>query len=387
MNINIYSAKMDYTRPMKKGAKLEAGWKSSYVVTDSKAKYYNVLDEESRPDYSKTNYFLYKENINAAYVNFNKKLSRKIEMQTGLRFENTNYSGLQHGNPTRMDSSFTRSYNGLFPTVFMSYAADKNNQFGVSVGRRIERPRYEDLNPFQFFIDKYTYGRGNPYLKPQYSNNIEISHTFKGFLTTTINYSETKNMFSEMFDQEGEYATVVTQGNIGKRQNAGVAVSAQVPFAKWLNSNFYANYNYDKLKGQITGEDFEVAAGNVNLNMNNQFTFNKGWSAELSGWYRSRGIWGQIITHPMGGLNTGIAKQVLKGKGSVKLSVRDIFYTQPARGDINFKTTEAMFRSQWDSRTANITFTYRFGKPLKGNVPQRRERIPEEQNRVKGGND
>lgn len=384
MDINIYSAKMDYTKPMKKNLKIETGWKSSYVITDSKAKYYNVTNGENQPDYNKTNFFMYKENINAAYFNVNKKLSKKIELQTGLRFENTNYSGLQHGNPMRSDSSFKKSYNGLFPTVYMSYAANKNTQFGISVGRRIERPRYEDLNPFLFFIDKYTYGRGNPYLKPQYSNNIELSHTFKGFLTTTVNYNYTKNMFSEIFDQEGDYATLVTQGNIGKQYNAGISVSAQVPIAKWLNSNYYVNYNYNKLKGQLVGEEFEVSAGNISMNMNNQFVFKKGWSAEISGWYRGKGIWGQIISSPMGALTSGISKQVLKEKGSVKLTVRDIFYTQPAKGEINFKSTEAKFRSQWDSRVVNVSFTYRFGKPMKGNVPQRRERRPEEENRVKG---
>ncbi len=192
MNIGIYSAKMDYTHPFKKQLKVETGWKSSYVITDSKAKYFNG---DYTPDYSKTNYFRYKENINAAYFNINKKLSPKLELQTGLRFENTNYSGLQHGNPTRSDSSFNRTYNGLFPTIYMSYTADKNNQFGISVGRRIDRPRYEDLNPFLFFIDRYTYGRGNPYMKPQYTNNLEISHNFKGLLTTTLNYSITKNLF------------------------------------------------------------------------------------------------------------------------------------------------------------------------------------------------
>lgn len=384
MQINIYSAKMDYSKPLKNG-KFETGWKSSYVVTDSKANYYNLFDNESRPDYSKTNFFRYKENINAAYVNYNRKLGKKVEMQTGLRFENTNYNGFQHGNPMRQDSSFNKSYNGLFPTVYISYAADKNNQLGLSVGRRIERPRYEDLNPFQFFIDKYTYGRGNPYLKPQYSNNIELIHTFKGFLTTTLNYGYTKNMFADVFDQEGDYATVVKIGNIGKRQTAGIAVNAQVPFAKWLNSNFYVNYNYNKLEGELVGENFSIQAGNVTMNMNNQFNFGKGWNAELSGWLRTKGIEGQIITYPMGALTAGIGKQVLEGKGTVKFSVRDIFFTQPAKGDINFQSTEAKFRSKWDSRQANITFSYRFGKPMKGNVPQRRSSGPEEQNRVKGG--
>lgn len=385
MKISIYSAKTDYTKPIKEG-KIEAGVKTSFVENDSRANYFNIVRNESHPDYSKTNYFRYKENINAAYINFNRKISKKIEMQTGLRFENTNYTGLQWGNPTQKDSSFRRSYNGLFPTVYMKYSADKNNQFGVSLGRRIERPRYEDLNPFLFFIDKYTYGRGNPYLLPQYSNNIELSHTFKGFLTTTLNYGITKNMFSDVFDQEGSYATVVTQGNIGKRRNMGVAMSAQIPVAKWMNSNIYVNYNYDKLNGKLVGEDFEVSAGNVTMNVNNQFNFAKGWGAELSGWYRSKGIWGQIQTFPMGAVNAGVSKKVLKDKGSIKLSVRDMFYTQPAKGDINFKSTEAHFRSLFDSRQGNITFTYRFGKPFKTEGPKHRDRSPEEQSRVKGGN-
>jgi hypothetical protein len=383
MQINIYSGKLDFTRPMKNEMKLEAGVKTSYVITDSKAKYFNVVENEQLPDYGKTNYFRYKENVNAAYINLNKKW-KKFELQTGLRFENTNYSGLQHGNPTRADSSFTRSYNGVFPTIYTSYKIDSNNQIGLSLGRRIDRPRYEDLNPFQFYIDKYTYGRGNPYLKPQYSNNIELSHTYKGFLTTTVNYSLTKNMFSDIFDQEGEYATVITQGNIGKRINTGISMSAQVPVAKWLNSNFYVNYNYNKFEGQLQGEDFNVEAGNFTANMNNQFTFGKGWSAELSGWIRTKGIEGQIITYPMGALTAGIGKQVLKSKGSVKLAIRDLLYTQPVKGDINFKSTEATFHSKWDSRMVNISFSYRFGKPLKGNAPQRRMSNNEEQSRVKG---
>jgi hypothetical protein len=87
----------------------------------------------------------------------------------------------------------------------------------------------------------------------------------------------------------------------------------------------------------------------------------------------------------MGALNAGISKQVMKGKGSLKLNMQDIFYTQPVKGDINFKTTEAKFGASWDSRVANLTFTYRFGKPANGNIPQHRERVNEEQNRVKGG--
>ena len=385
VDIDIYSAKIDYTHPLKQGAKLEFGWKSSYVITDSKAKYFEPSNGEWEADYKRTNFFEYKENVNAAYINYNKQLTKKLGVQTGLRFENTNYEGHQYGNVQKADSSFNKTYNGIFPTVYFSYAFNKSNQFGISFGRRIDRPAYQDLNPFLFFVDKYTYGQGNPYLKPQYSNNVEVSHIFKSILTTTINYGSTRNMFMETFDQEGDYATIVRKGNIGRRQHAGISMNAQISVAKWLTSNVYGNYNYSKLSGMLHGEALDVEGSNLTFNINNQFRLDKGWSAEISGWYRTKGIEGQIILEPMGQLNVGVAKQVLKGKGSLRLNVRDIFYTQIPKGQINFKSTEASFVNKRDTRVANISFTYRFGKPINGNAQRKKGSAGDEQNRVKAG--
>jgi len=384
--ISIYSAKMDYTLPLKNNARLEMGWKSSYVQTVNKANYYMLNNDEWATDYGKTNYFDYKENVNAAYVSLNKPISTKWSVQAGLRFENTNYKGYQYGNPVKGDSSFNRSYTNLFPTIYISYNASKDHQFNTSFGRRIDRPDYESLNPFLFFLDKYTYNQGNPYLKPQYTNNLEFTHIYKGKFTTTLNYSITKNLFSETFDQDG-LATIVKRGNIGRRENAGIAVNAQIPVTKWLTTIIYTNYNYMKFSGNLNGEDIRIEAGILQLSMNNQMNFKKGWGAEVSGWYRGKGPEAQIMLEAMGQLSAGVSKQVLKGKGTVKVNVRDILYTQIPQGQINFKETEAHFRNTRDSRVANVTFTYRFGKPLKNaNGQNKRGGAGEEQNRVKGGN-
>lgn len=385
VDINIYSAKADYTHPLAKGAKLEAGLKTSYVNTDNAANYFNVIGGADNVDYDKTNRFQYRENINAAYVNYNRQF-KKLGVQAGLRFENTSYKGHQLGNAQKPDSSFSRTYNNLFPTVFLSYEVNKNNQFGLSVGRRIDRPAYQDLNPFMFFLDNYTYESGNPYLQPQYTNNVELSHTFKGKFVTTVNYSRTKNYFTETFEQK-DYATIVRQGNIGDRQNAGVSISAQLAIAKWWNSSLYGNYNYNYYHGMLYGEDVKLSGSNVLFNVNNQFSFGKGWSAELSGWYRSKGVESQVIIQAMGAASAGVSKQVLKGKGSVRLNIRDIFYTQQAKGTINFQQTEANFVNTRDSRVAGISFTWRFGKPIKGIQNRKKGGADDEQSRVKtGGN-
>jgi hypothetical protein len=393
VNVDIYSAKVDYTQSIGKEAKMETGVKTSYVNTDNHAKYFNELSTGEEADYSKTNHFLYKENINAAYLSLNKQF-KKLGVQAGVRYENTSYTGKQYGNPTRKDSSFKKNYGSFFPTLFMSYKVNDKNQFAFSYGRRIDRPAYQDLNPFLFFLDKYTYEAGNPFIKPQFTNNLEVSHTYKNFLTTTINYSRTNNYMNETFEQEEvngtkTYATIVRHGNIGKRDAAGIAVSAQVPVKKWWNASIYSNYNYNKFKGRLNGngEYIDVAASNLLFNVNNQFKFEKGWSAELSGFYRTKGVDGQIIIQPMGQLSVGVGKQVMKTKGNIRLNVRDILYTNKAVGDINFENTLAHFVNTRDSRVASISFTYRFGKPIKG-MQQRRKigGADDEQNRVKVNN-
>ncbi|MCU0381705.1 MAG: TonB-dependent receptor, partial [Chitinophagaceae bacterium] len=391
VNIDIYSAKADYSHPFRKGLKMDAGIKASYVETNSSAFYYNMYSNGEQPDYSKTNSFLYKENINAAYVNFSKQI-KKFGIQAGLRYEHTYIQGLQYGNPVYADSSFTRSYGNLFPTLYISYQASKNHQWGINYGRRIDRPAYQDLNPFLFFLDKYTYQSGNPFIRPQYSDNIELSHTFKGFLTTTLNYGYTSDFMTETFEQEQlpngdeSYATIVRQGNIGHRHTAGIAVSAQVPVKKWWTAILYTNLNYNNFNGVLNEERIDVEATNLLVNINNQFRFKKGWSGEISGWYRTKGVEGQIMIDPLGQLSLGVAKQILKEKGTLKLNVRDVLYTQVVHGNINFQSTEASFRQIRDSRVATFTFTYRFGKPIKGVKTRKTGGAGDEQNRVKIGN-
>ena len=386
-SINIYSFKTDYSHPFHNGLKLEAGLKSSYVNTDNDANYFNVINGESQPDTGKTNRFIYRENINAAYLNVNKQY-KKWNVQAGLRLENTNYSGHQLGNEFTVnnnDSSFSRSYFNLFPTVYISYQANAKNQFSINYGRRIDRPAYQDLNPFMFFLDQYTYQAGNPYLQPQYTDNIEISHTYNNFLTTTLNYSNTKDFFSETFEQQG-HATIVRNGNIGMRQNAGIAMSAQIPVNKWWTAVVYANMNYNKFNGVLYGENLNVEASTFLANINNQFRFKNGWGAEASGFYRSKGIEGQIVVEPMGQASAAITKQLFKEKATLKVAARDIFYTQQVKGYINFQQTQATFHNSRDSRQISISLTYRFGKPIKGTQPRRNiGGASDESGRVKTG--
>ena len=381
--VKIYSAKTDFTFPLKNSAKIETGLKTSYVTTDNDALYKNQTSSGTVVDEGKTNHFIYKENINAAYINYSRQI-KKWGMQAGLRAENTNATGHQLGNSSHPDSSFTKNYINLFPTVYVSYSPNNKNTFSANYGRRIDRPDYGDLNPFYYFLDEYTYQVGNTLLQPQFSDNIEISHTYNGFLSTTINYSKIHHVFTDVIKQiTSERKTFQTKENLASKTNYGIAVSANFPVTKFWSTNLYTNVNYNAFSGILDGGNLEINATTFMGNMNNQFNFKNGWSAELSGFYRSKSIEGEIVINPMWRLDAGIQKLVLKKKGSVKLGVRDIFNTQIFSGNIKYQDIDAYLNNYRDSRTFSLTFSYRFGKPIKNQQHRKTGGASEEQNRVK----
>jgi len=380
-NISIYSAKVDYSHPINKTTKMEAGIKSSYVETDNNALYDTLSATGWTADGGRSNHFIYKENINAAYVNLNKELSKKWSIQTGLRLENT----LAKGNQLTTGQTFKRSYTQLFPTVYIGYSPSERNQFALSYGRRINRPDYDNLNPFYHFLDLYTFEVGNPYLKPQFSHNIELAHTFGGFLTTTLNYSKTNDIIQNVLDQvDSIHTTFIRKDNIAKQRNMGISVSAMVTITKWWKANIYANMYNNKYSGLVNGGYLDVEATTLSGNISNQFSFKKGWNAELSGNYQSRALGGTLVMKPMGVVNVAITKQVLKNKGTIKLNVRDVFLMQAFNGYSQYQNIDLTIHQTRDSRVVNLGFTYRFGK---GKPAQQRKRggAGEEQNRVGGG--
>jgi outer membrane receptor protein involved in Fe transport len=379
--INIYSVKTDYTHTFKDGLKMDAGLKSSLVNTNSEANYFNLEGEYWIIDYDKTNHFIYEENINAVYLNMQKKMG-KFNAQAGLRYEHTNYKGNQLGNPQKEDSVFTRNYGSLFPTAYITYEADSSNTFSINAGRRINRPAYQMLNPFMFFINQYTYQEGNPFLLPEFTWSVELGHTFKNWLTTTLGYAYTDQRFSQVFRTQGD-VTILTFGNIGTRQNISLSVNAQLKPAKWWSANVQLTGAHSAVNGTWMDQQIDTKAYNGQVNINNQFKFKKGWSAELSGFYNSKSIDGQFAIQPFGQVAAGVSKNVLNDKGSVRLNVRDIFFTQIIDGEISYQNVLEHFRQSRDSRVMNVSFTYRFGKTFKDNARRKNGgSATEEQQRV-----
>ncbi|TWI85207.1 outer membrane receptor protein involved in Fe transport [Lacibacter cauensis] len=391
--ISIYSAKTDYLHPLKKGAKFEAGLKTSFVRTDNNAVYDTLRNGSMILDSARSNHFVYTENINAAYVNYSKEFSKKFSVQVGLRLENTtakgNSKGLAYSNTynkfMRFDSTFTLNYTQLFPTVFLQYTVNEKNSFTANYGRRIRRPDYENLNPFVEFLDRYTYEQGNPNLRPQFSHNIELSHTFNNFLTTTLNYTKTNNIIQQVLEQnEANNESYIKQANIANQRQFGIAVSAFKQF-KGFSGNIYANVFNNEFNGIVNNTQVTMGATTAMFNGSLAYKFKKGLTTEVSGFYRTAGVDGVFRIGGFGMMNLGASVPVFKTKGTIRLNVRDVLWSQRIKGESKFGNIDAQFQNYRDSRVATITFTYRIAKgKVNGNTRRKSSAAADEQNRVKG---
>ena len=395
-HITIYSGKADYSHPLKKGAKFEAGIKTSSVKTDNDGVYNNLINKQPILDSGRSNHFIYKENVYAAYVNYSRPFGKKWTGQFGLRVENTQSDGHSAGYEfaasqnrfAYVNKYFKRDYTQLFPTAYVQFNLNAKNSFVLNYGRRINRPDYEDLNPFIHFLDRYTFEQGNPNLQPQFSHNIEISHTYKGFLTTTLNYSKTTNIITEVLEQNTiKNETFVKKSNIASQRQYGVSVAVGGQLKKWWSGNVYINVFNNLYKGIVNNDYISIGATTGQLNISNQFKLSKTWNAELSGFYQSPAFEGVFKIQGLGALNMGVSKQIMKGKGTIRFSAKDILLTQKAKGTIVYSNIDAAFQQRRDSRQVALGFTYRFNKgKLKAGNSKRAGGASEEQQRVKADN-
>ncbi|RAJ05146.1 outer membrane receptor protein involved in Fe transport [Chitinophaga skermanii] len=365
-NLRILTGKIDYTYQISDKTNFSAGAKVSQIDTDNDAQYY-VKDthDDWVSDDNQTNHFIYKENIYAAYASAEQKAG-KMTIGGGLRFESTQYTANQIGNKSQGSSSFDRSYNSLFPTLNLTYQLDSSHQLMFSGGRRIDRPVFQNLNPFVVIINKYSFQSGNPNLLPQYTWQATVSHVYKEWLTTSFGYVKTSGYFMQMFLTRDDGTLLFTHGNLGDYSSWVGTVTVSKDITKWWAFNGTAVVNFKHLEGTLW-EHMDKRRTQLSLNISNQLRLGKDWTAEVSGWYESKSMVDiQEVLDPMGQLQLGLAKQVLKGKGTLKLSARDVLYTQVLKGFTTFEHSTEPFTLRRDTRNVGLSFTYRFGKPIKG---------------------
>lgn len=388
--INIHSVKADYEQNFQKG-KLGFGIKSAWIKTDNDFQRYDVYGSIEELDKERSNHFLYKESINAGYVNYNKQY-KKFVIQGGLRIENTVSQGVSNGlkyngsNYVPAISSFNRSYVNLFPSAAITFNKNPLKQWSLTYSRRIDRPAYQDLNPFEFKLDEYTFMKGNINLRPQYTNSFGVTHTYHYKLNITLNYSRVNDLFTTIIDTAEKSKAFVSKKNLATQDIGSINVSYPFQFKSYsLFANI--NSNYSRYKADF-GSDRKINLGALGFNLfvQNSLKFAKTWTAEVSGFYNAPTIYdGNLKGQSIYTMDAGLSKLILKGKGMLKASLSDVFYSMRFYATSDFAGQFTKINYRGESRLLKLNFNYRFGNSSVKAAGQRISGAEEEAKRVQQG--
>lgn len=376
--ISIYTGKADYTKPLTKTIKLEAGVKFSSVKTDNDLQAQIFSNGAYINDTTRTNRFIYTEKINAGYLNLNKQF-KKFSVQLGLRAEQTRSTGNLIGS-----TPVKRSYLNLFPSVFINQTINDKNEVSFSYSRRIDRPGYDDLNPFVYYLDPYTYSQGNAFLNPQYTQNFELNYTYNKTINVSLGYSHTTDAITELILTEGK-RSFETHQNLQTQTGYNVNINTPFTITKWWEGNvnataFYLGFKSDTLAGQKFNDGQWAFQGRTTQT----FKF-AGYRFEVTGDYQSSLTYGIYKIRPRYSVDMGVSKSFMEKKFNIKASCDDIFNIR--RNDLSSQVVNNNFviKQKNDTRVMRLTFTYNFGNSsIK--MRQHRSGADDEKGRVKGNN-
>lgn len=358
----IYSSKIDMDLPLR-WAKFTFGAKVSFIKTNNKVEYYDTSNSEAILDLTKSNLFNYSENTQSLYISATKSLVKKVELQLGVRAENTQTKGVS----ATIEQSSSTSYLRLFLTLYITYTANENSIFSFNYNRRVDRPSYTDLNPFKLYSTAFNYMEGNPFLQPYFTNNIELSHSYKN-LYSSLSYKNLKNGI--------DYITVVSEDTgiqIAKPYNFytqnSIVLSENYNFSKWkgYENDIGVNLIYSITSPKMTTIVPEISNWTASFNSYNNFVLNKknNLKASLDFVYSSPSLLGSYKLRSYYFFDAGIRMSLFEKKVRMAISITDVFRTNKLRYSQVVNNIKITALDYSNPQSLRFSLSYYFGKSFK----------------------
>lgn len=360
-DINIYALSYDQKHPLWNG-ELKSGLKFSSVNADNGYQFYDVINGQEIIDESQSNNFRYKEQILAAYLLYSCSLSDKISMEVGLRAEYTFSDGLLRTINGKGDENNKRNYFNLFPSFNLNYQINEKHALTLSFSSRIDRPAYQDLNPFEYLLDELSYWKGNPFLIPQKTYQADLTYSYKR-TAITASYSYMQDYKAQITDTLSINNVVMTPKNIGTQQMASITFYQGVDITRWweMNINLIGYYvKNDIAFDQYRKFNLDGFAGIFSI----QNTIRLPWQIqmELNGSYTTKhlGASNEYI-EPSGYVDIGFSKSFADKKWTINLAMSDIFWTNRWDNYSSFSGFQLWNWGKGESRQIKLNITYRYG--------------------------
>jgi len=368
-NIFLKAGKLDYITNLWKG-KLETGVKFSTIKTDNNSRFFHVLATAEVLDDRRSNQFSFKEDISSGYVNYKKTIG-KWNLQAGLRLEHTKALGAltYQSNGNSIGEDVKRNYTNLFPTFSVSVKPSAQHNFSLGYSRRIDRPAYQDLNPFVYLLDELSFWSGNPFLKPQLSHSINLLYAFKSATIIGLNYGYTNDFKAGITDTIDVNKIVMVPRNVGVQHNLSLTLTQMLNLTKWWDMTF--NGTLYHLKNKITFDqyrNFNLAQTAGRLNLQQTFKLPYKLTGEIFSTYNSKRLVGaNEVINPTSQVDLGLQRNFFKNKATLRFIVTDIYKGSKTNSTQNFDGFYFNNYAYYETRQIRLNFSYKFADgSLKG---------------------
>jgi len=372
--VDIKSAKVDVSHPFSKEIKLNAGIKSSLVTSDSKRSF--TLD-----NLEEFEAFKYSEFVNAGYLSLIRNKG-KHHITIGLRAEDTKPE-YDIDSAVTESETLPSSYFRLYPNLEYLYKMNKNNEISFSYARRINRPNYQSLTPFIYYVSRYISRQGNPFLAYEDINGIDFNYRYKIY-NFSISYNNIANKITQIPFQQIENRTVaLSDKNINSQNNITFTASIPVKITNWWKTNNTVSFIADNYKSIIQGNRLNISKNSVYLRTLQTARLPGDFSLQLSAFYLSPSIEGVYELGDYFQSSIALEKMFFNKKLSFTLEVNDIFNTYQDDVTINFFDQQSTFFQKRDTRMFKFSLNYKFGGDKTSHAIKRKEGNIQEQKRVK----
>jgi hypothetical protein len=375
--VQLIALKSDYSRMISNSSKFEFGFKFSKVSTDNNLVSDTLASRDWEPDLNVSNHFLLDEAITAGYAIYSGKL-KEMEYQLGLRSEYT----ATKGNSKNYGQITKRSYLDLFPTAFVRKKLNDNNDLSFSYTRRISRPGYNSLNPFVSYIDPYTRFEGNPQLNAAYSNNLELKHSYKQWLVSSLSYYSVNGNIINTILQDN-----VTKVIINKSQNAGKLSAFRLDLmasttCRWWSASSNIGLGYSHGVSALPGYAYDTRSFTGEVSTNHSFTLPNNTKLLLDGFYSLPERSGLAHLESSYAVNLGLQKSFWDNKATVRINASSILGPHQYRAHYLGSGLDIRWVNEWEGRRINMNFTYKFGNQKLKDSRKKRDALEDEKGRV-----
>ena len=369
-NISLRSGKVDYRRSVRQGLKLALGAKASQATIGS-------VVALSGGQVARNEDFSYTEGIRAGYVQAEGQ-AFGVNWQGGLRGEWTKTRAVSRADGRTVE----REYGQLFPSLSVDRVVYKAVGLNLAYSRRIDRPSYQDLNPSVLYLDPYTSQRGNPFLRPQFTNDYKLALTYQKQPFLMLGYSRTQDAIS-LVTATQDSAVYSTTANLDHLERYSATVNVPLNLGKRMTGYAGVNVFYNQYLSQYLGSTYRNGRTAATFYVQSNTKLPHGFTVEVSGYYQTAGVNGLINFSGFGALNLGLQKSLLNERATFRLSLNDALFSAKQRGTVSYQDLDVRFLSYGESRQLRISFSYKLGNGQMKAARKRATGIDEERARVK----